>query len=90
MENETVRTRVMLASGDQTPATPHQHLCHVHTELVCGSTSIETMKTLSLVCVEDAVGEGLELVAVLVRSRTGTEGAMAYACRRVFTESRGY
>jgi hypothetical protein len=49
------------------------------------------MKPLRLVGVENAVGEGLELVAAIVRYRAGAEGAMAtYACRRVFTESRGY
>jgi len=49
------------------------------------------MEALSPVCVADAIGKGIELVAANGQIWVGIWGeAMAYACSRVFTESRGY
>ena len=60
MEKETVRTRVMLASGDQMPAGGQ---LAGRGSIDGGRTAPESMDALGAVCVADAVGEGVELVA---------------------------
>lgn len=48
------------------------------------------MQSFCSVCVENAIGKGLELIAASVNSDTSGDTMMTYACRRVFTESSGY
>lgn len=61
MEKETVRTRVMLRRGDQTPV----HVVSSRPDLIEHGmrTAPEPVKTFGSVCVADAVAEGIELVA---------------------------
>lgn len=89
IENETVRTSVMLARGDQTPVVHHQLMFCARPRYE--HTPIEAVEPLCLVGVKNTIGERLELITTMVRSRQGAEGpTWTYACRRVFTESRGY
>jgi hypothetical protein len=74
MEKETVRTRVMLASGDQMPAKENERQpgnramrterCEQGDAKKGRRTAPESMDAFCAVCVADAVGEGVELVAV--------------------------
>lgn len=66
MENETVRTRVMLARGDQTPVAAR--VSHVQNFTICSCTSPKSMQALSLVRMAHAVGERVEFVAIEVSS----------------------
>jgi hypothetical protein len=61
MEKETVRTRVMLSSGDQTPARVISKTNKQKRRIT--RTTPEPMEALASVCVADAVAEGVEFVA---------------------------
>jgi hypothetical protein len=54
MEKETVRTRVMLARGDQTPVRHVSEACYVCWVL---HTAPEAMETLGAISVSDTVGK---------------------------------
>jgi hypothetical protein len=54
MEKETVRTRVMLARGDQTPVGHVSEAPHIFWVM---HTAPEAMKTLSAISVSDTVGK---------------------------------
>jgi hypothetical protein len=56
-----VRTRVMLARGDRTPGGECQREQFVERSI---HTTPEPMEALFLVCREDTIAEGFELVAV--------------------------
>jgi hypothetical protein len=54
-------------------------------------TAVKAIEALGLVGMANAVGEGVELVAMGdVSRRPQQSGKLAYACSRVLTESRGY
>ena len=65
MEKETVRTRVMLARGDQTPIWDDISICSLPDGRLEKHTAPKSMETLGLVGMADTVGEGVELVAIL-------------------------
>lgn len=65
MEKETVRTRVMLASGDHTPAVPHQLVLGQWMTTADERTSIKAVQTFGPVGMQQAISEGFELIAGL-------------------------